>query len=748
MKVILSKLASSPNAKPSLVKKFLPDCELWNPSGTDDFEADGSSSSSMSQEVEELIESCLDHFANDDATVLAEAYHNQVKSERSLFILGQSLARSGKCEAAYHLLKNSAFNSAQCRFLFAKCAYTLNRLQESESKLRDDKSSDKLALHPVFNNTPSQPFAHSLLAKILGETNRAEVAQTQLVASIESNCMLWSSVKSLCENNVIEQFNIKELFPKSSASSTKSSIAKQKDLWTEKLKDCSNPKSKISTTPATTTNTSLPNAAARKRAPPPAPKKKSLSTHSSTTTAATGTQVAGSRYRRAAAASVTTQQPDAGRLGAHSGYILLKTMKIFPNTPIQRAEEQDVVVKQVRRAAGHPLSSVNTTNTTTTTITAVSPQQRGVENDPDVKKEEGVEEPMDLENAENEPFQRDSAKAGQAQSEDDKKDSIYCSTLDWMAHISEVQDHLSHFRCSEALNLLESNMSLQFAQLPLSLELRARIFFENGEYRRACEVFEDCRRMYPHRVEGMEIFSTALWQLQDQHRLSALSAELTTNSREEPETWCVAGNCFSLEKQHETAVECLERAIRLNSRFGYAYSLLGHELITLNDLNRASQAFMQGIVCSPNDYRAWYGLGLVYYKEEQLSLARIHLTKAVQINSSNVIVLCQLAVVEQAQGRCKEAMEYLERALGFSPNNVACRYHKARLLFDTGHYKESLDELMELKALSPDEAHVFYLLGRVHRKLGNQHMALLSYSWATEMDPRGEQAQKGLFDKE
>lgn len=83
-----------------------------------------------------------------------------------------------------------------------------------------------------------------------------------------------------------------------------------------------------------------------------------------------------------------------------------------------------------------------------------------------------------------------------------------------------------------------------------------------------------------------------------------------------------------MEKQHETAIgklfqiymfnnflkECLERSIRLNHRFDYAYSILGHELIVMNDLIRAEQAFRKAIVYAPNDYRAWYGLGLVHFK--------------------------------------------------------------------------------------------------------------------------------------
>jgi len=72
-------------------------------------------------------------------------------------------------------------------------------------------------------------------------------------------------------------------------------------------------------------------------------------------------------------------------------------------------------------------------------------------------------------------------------------------------------------------------------------------------------------------------------------------------------------------------------------------------------------------------------------------------------------------------------MECLERALKHQPNNVPCRFHRARLLFDTGHYEQAKLELEELKVLSPDEAHVFFLLGRVNRKLGATHKALVNF---------------------
>ncbi|KAL3091123.1 hypothetical protein niasHT_022832 [Heterodera trifolii] len=321
-------------------------------------------------------------------------------------------------------------------------------------------------------------------------------------------------------------------------------------------------------------------------------------------------------------------------------------------------------------------------------------------------------------------------------------DSVYFEFAGWFLKLAVVQECLSRFRSADALAVLRE-LDPFLAQLPLSLELRARIFFENGEYKRSCEVFEEIRRLYPRHLNGMEIHSTALWQLHDSKKLSALASKMAEIARNQPQTWCIAANCFSVEKQHETAIECQERSIRLDHRFAYAYSQLGHELIDMNDFGRAAQAFRKAVQFSPNDYRAWYGLGLVNFKEEQLQMARMNLLRAVGINPNNNVLLCQLAVIEQALHNTDAAMQCLESALKHSPNNVPCRFHKARLLFDIGKYEAARAELEELRVLSPDEAHVFFLLGRVNRKLGNT-MALLNFSWATEIDPRGEQNNSAL----
>ena len=68
----------------------------------------------------------------------------------------------------------------------------------------------------------------------------------------------------------------------------------------------------------------------------------------------------------------------------------------------------------------------------------------------------------------------------------------------------------------------------------------------------------------PHRMRGLELLSTVLWQLKKEVELAHLAQKVVDFDRLSPEAWCVVGNCFSLQKEHETALiflpACVYRA--------------------------------------------------------------------------------------------------------------------------------------------------------------------------------------------
>lgn len=53
-------------------------------------------------------------------------------------------------------------------------------------------------------------------------------------------------------------------------------------------------------------------------------------------------------------------------------------------------------------------------------------------------------------------------------------------------------------------------------------------------------------------------------------------------------------------------------------------------------------------------------------------------------------------------------MDLLEKALRISPQNAACRFYRARLLFDMHEYEECCEELNDLKMYAHDEAQVCF----------------------------------------
>ncbi len=53
------------------------------------------------------------------------------------------------------------------------------------------------------------------------------------------------------------------------------------------------------------------------------------------------------------------------------------------------------------------------------------------------------------------------------------------------------------------------------------------------------------------------------------------------------QAWCVLGNLSSLQREHAAAISLFQRATQLDASCAYAFTLLGHEHLAVEDLDRA-----------------------------------------------------------------------------------------------------------------------------------------------------------------
>ncbi|XP_012284910.1 cell division cycle protein 27 homolog [Orussus abietinus] len=309
-----------------------------------------------------------------------------------------------------------------------------------------------------------------------------------------------------------------------------------------------------------------------------------------------------------------------------------------------------------------------------------------------------------------------------------------------LRELGMAYQHLSQFNCMQAVEILNVLPS-QHYNTGWVLSMLARAHFEMIDYKKSASYFAEVRQLEPQRTELMEIYSTVLWHLHAEVQLSTLAQELVSEDRNSPAAWCATGNLFSAQTEHEIAIKFFQRAIQVDPNFPYAYTLLGHEYVMTEELDKAITAFRNAIRLDPRHYNAWFGLGTIFSKQEQYSLAELHFKRALQINPQNSAIMCHIGVVQHALKKTDQALRTLNAAINNDPDNTLCKFHRASINFSTGRYAEALKEFEELKNIVPKESLVYYSIGKVHKKLGNTHLALMYFSWATDLDPKGVNSQ-------
>ncbi|KAI5637114.1 anaphase-promoting complex, cyclosome, subunit 3 domain-containing protein [Phthorimaea operculella] len=316
------------------------------------------------------------------------------------------------------------------------------------------------------------------------------------------------------------------------------------------------------------------------------------------------------------------------------------------------------------------------------------------------------------------------------------KNSNGVALLGLMKDLGEAYKALAFLECKKSIKLFQEIPPKQLAS-PWVQTMIARAHYELAQYEAAAKIFSEIRKQYPCRTEGMDIYSTCLWHLQSEAQLSALAQELVELNRTDPIAWLASGNCFSLHKERETALKFFKRAVQIDPDAAYAHALLGHEYHVAEETDKALVSFRTAVSIDPRNYVAWFGIAAVYAKQERWKASEVHIRRALAIHPHSGVLRCQLGLAQAALGKMDRALATLERAVALDTENPLCRFHRASVLLRAGRAQDALADLHHLKDIAPRESLVYYLLGKVHNKLGNSHLALMHFSWATDLDPKG-----------
>lgn len=307
--------------------------------------------------------------------------------------------------------------------------------------------------------------------------------------------------------------------------------------------------------------------------------------------------------------------------------------------------------------------------------------------------------------------------------------------LDTFSKLGHGYFALSRFNSQAALQAFLS-LPVQQRDTPWVLAQIGKAHYEHSNYVEAEKAFARIRKMAPSRIQDMEVYSTVLWQLKNDTELAFLSHELIESDRLSPEAWCTIGNSFSLQRDHDQALKCFQRATQLDARFAYGFTLQGHEHVANEEFDKAMQAYRKAVGCDNRHYNGWYGLGKVYEKLGKYDTAETQYRCAEGINPSNSVLVTCVGVVLEKQKKHEAALLQYERAVQLAPRSPLPRFKKARMLLQLRRIQESLIEFELLKDIVPDESNVHYMLGRLYKMMHKRKTALQHYTYAMNLDPK------------
>ncbi|KAF4047271.1 Tetratricopeptide repeat [Phytophthora infestans] len=664
------------------------------------------------------VQRYLDLYVYDNARFLAERLVAHHPSEENALLLASCYYRKGQVDRAVEVL--SGATRAENRYLLARCCFQQNKLVEAENALLGGEKCHIDELDAI-ENVPAGAAGLYLLGRVCRRGNRRQQAVACFIKSLEIDPFMWSAYEELCDLGANLEasrfFGTANYFHSSESVEIDDSFGSRAEYSGRAVKsgqqfgdeDDNNAEDR-----PTDESFGTPE-------PPPffglGTPKNVLSSEPNTSRplAYKTPNVNNNNNGNDIHTATVVKKPRVEDVGAP-----LRQRKAYRRPLADSDEKYRPNARLSFSAAAFDDSPLNPSKLSLGSPTSPLPTRRLYQDKTLVPG---------------------SYKEGSSRQVDGRHELLRLLTS-----FGSIYQKVSMYMCGEALEMLEQLPASQRASGWAQQQI-GRAYFEMADYVQAQEVFCALHRAEPHRMDGLDLYSTTLWHLKKEVELSYLAQQATDFDKLSCEAWCVAGNCFSLQKEHDTALAFFQRAIQLDPSFTYAYTLSGHEYVANEDFEKAVNCYRHAIRTDSRHYNAWYGLGTIYYRQEKFEFAEYHFKRALEINPRSSLLHCFLGMVLHATHRYDDALATLAVAAELQPLNPQARFQRANVLITLQQYEEALEELHVVKNFAPRESSVHFMMGKVAKKLGRIEEAMKYFILALHFHPKDNNQIKVAIDK-
>ncbi|HKV40130.1 MAG TPA: tetratricopeptide repeat protein [Blastocatellia bacterium] len=165
----------------------------------------------------------------------------------------------------------------------------------------------------------------------------------------------------------------------------------------------------------------------------------------------------------------------------------------------------------------------------------------------------------------------------------------------------------------------------------------------------------------------------------------------------------------------------------------------GADLLLEGNTKRGIRYYEKALVLDPANAPLAFFIGEHFFRMNKPVLARAYLERAAERQADNCLGMLMLGIICGDDGDLDFAKRYLSQALKIDKNSFTAHYGLGRILASEGRVREAISHLKRALILKPTPE-MYYLVGRAYLEDGRTTVALRHLRRCIEMDPNFDRA--------
>jgi tetratricopeptide (TPR) repeat protein len=278
-------------------------------------------------------------------------------------------------------------------------------------------------------------------------------------------------------------------------------------------------------------------------------------------------------------------------------------------------------------------------------------------------------------------------------------------------------------------------LELSDSERALGAFFRGEVAMSRGDFDTALGAFEEASRLDPEEPR-LHARLAQLYLRQDEMPRALEEARFAVERQPEDieSRMLLAGILFALGDEQEAADQ-YRAVLEQDPQVVDAYLLLSSIYANWGQMGRAKAILELLIAAQADPSMGYYYLGRLLANAGLLDQAHDTLNEALQRQPRSVIIMTDIALVEEMRGRPEDANLLYRRVLSLDPGNEVARRRLAGMLVGQKKYDEALEEFRRLESIESDPSETRLKIGLIYFEKGDYESATAEFNLVRRARP-------------